>query len=45
MSLEKYFKSENGAEKLWSIVLPVITTLIGYIFGFNNKGNDKADEE
>ena len=25
------------ADKLWNIVLPVITTLIGYIFGFNNK--------
>ncbi|MDI9340260.1 MAG: hypothetical protein QM534_06775 [Sediminibacterium sp.] len=33
-----------SSEKLWTIVLPVITTLIGYIFGVSQK-NEKSNEE
>lgn len=33
------------ADKFWSMILPVITTLIGYIFGFNGKGNNEISEE
>jgi hypothetical protein len=32
-----------SAERLWTIVLPVISTLIGYIFGSSKNGN--KDEE
>jgi hypothetical protein len=39
------YKSQTfSAEKLWNIVLPVITTLIGYIFGFNNNSNSSKEE-
>ncbi len=39
-----YKSADLPTDKLWNIVLPVITTLIGYLFGFNNK-NNKVDEE
>lgn len=40
------YKSETlSKEKLWNIVLPVITTLIGYLFGSNNKQANGNNEE
>jgi hypothetical protein len=40
------YKSKSfSAEKLWNIVLPVITTLIGYIFGFNNSSKTSNEDE
>lgn len=44
--IPEYYKSSSlGTDKLWNIVLPVITTLIGYVFGFNNKATDNKNEE
>lgn len=33
---QNYRPSDLSTPKLWSIVLPVITTLIGYLFGYNS---------
>ena len=42
---DSYKSTSLGTDKLWNIVLPVITTLIGYVFGFNNKTTDSNNEE
>lgn len=42
---DDYRSKSFSAEKLWNIVLPVITTLIGYIFGFSNNSKLSKDEE
>lgn len=39
-----YKSSSLPTDKLWNIVLPVLTTFIGYILGFNNKPNSKNIE-
>jgi hypothetical protein len=42
---DTYKSTSLSAEKLWNIVLPVITTLIGYIFGFNNNSSTDKNVE
>ena len=42
---DNYRSTSLSTDKLWNIVLPVITTLIGYIFGFNNKDAKGDDDE
>ena len=42
---DTYKSASLSTDKLWNIVLPVITTLIGYIFGFNNKSAQPNDQE
>lgn len=42
---DTYRSTTLGVDKLWNTVLPVITTLIGYIFGFNNRSTSDNDEK
>lgn len=41
---EDYKSQSFSTEKFWNIVLPVITTLIGYFFGFNNKPKNNIED-
>jgi hypothetical protein len=31
-------------ERLWNYVLPVVTTLVGFIFGYKDKNNNNDDD-
>jgi hypothetical protein len=42
---DNYRSSSLSVERLWTIVLPVLTTLIGFLFGQGSRSNQQLDSK